>query len=162
MRARFRYLYLKYVLPAGPIYIHVDFFNLPCMIVWCNSARASVPQIFVNFVRHPHQYFCCGSDVIFNPHGKMASEDERRQKSLEEYRRRLIEHRELDAKLKKSKDSLLCVREMGREEPVVSEHSSVTLLKSPSPLPPSHIPPLPSPLPPPPSPSHPHTFPCSA
>ena len=33
-------------------------------------------------------------------------EDERRQKSLEEYRRRLIEHRELDAKLKKSE----CIR----------------------------------------------------
>ena len=44
----------------------------------------------------------------------MASEDERRQKSLEEYRRRLIEHRELDAKLKKSKGTLLCVRENGR------------------------------------------------
>lgn len=31
------------------------------------------------------------------------NEDERRQKALEDYRRKLIEHRELDAKLKKSK-----------------------------------------------------------
>ena len=31
------------------------------------------------------------------------TEDERRRKALEEYRRKLIEHRELDAKLKKSK-----------------------------------------------------------
>ena len=30
------------------------------------------------------------------------SESERRQKALEDYRKRLIEHRELDAKLKKS------------------------------------------------------------
>ena len=83
----------------------------------------------------------------------MASEDERRQKSLEEYRRRLIEHRELDAKLKKSKEGLLCVREMGEGGAcglsidilsVVSEHSSssveVPLPPPPSPLPPSHIP----------------------
>lgn len=38
-------------------------------------------------------------------------EDERRQKSLEEYRRRLIEHRELDAKLKKSEGTRLNVSE---------------------------------------------------
>ena len=36
-------------------------------------------------------------------------EDERRQKSLEEYRRRLIEHRELDAKLKKSEGTRINV-----------------------------------------------------
>ena len=36
-------------------------------------------------------------------------EDERRQKSLEEYRRRLIEHRELDAKLKKREGTRLNV-----------------------------------------------------
>ena len=38
-------------------------------------------------------------------------EDERRQKSLEEYRRRLIEHRELDAKLKKSEGTMINVSE---------------------------------------------------
>ena len=38
-------------------------------------------------------------------------EDERRQKSLEEYRRRLIEHRELDAKLKKSEGTRINVSE---------------------------------------------------
>ena len=32
------------------------------------------------------------------------TEDERRQKALEDYRRKLIEHRELDAKLKKSEN----------------------------------------------------------
>lgn len=31
------------------------------------------------------------------------TESERRQKALEDYRKRLIDHRELDAKLKKSK-----------------------------------------------------------
>lgn len=31
-------------------------------------------------------------------------EEERRRKALEDYRRRLIEHRELDAKLKKSEE----------------------------------------------------------
>ena len=34
---------------------------------------------------------------------RVMSESERRQKALEDYRKRLIDHRELDAKLKKSK-----------------------------------------------------------
>ena len=36
------------------------------------------------------------------PHQQL-TEDQRRQKALEDYRKKLIEHRELDAKLKKSK-----------------------------------------------------------
>ena len=35
--------------------------------------------------------------------GSGGSEDSQRQKDLETYRKKLIEHRELDAKLKKSK-----------------------------------------------------------
>lgn len=33
---------------------------------------------------------------------QVVSEDQRKQKALEDYRKKLIEHRELDAKLKKS------------------------------------------------------------
>ncbi len=46
--------------------------------------------------------------IVANPQRKMAtpaSANERRQKALEEYRKKLIEHRELDAKLKKSESS---------------------------------------------------------
>ena len=37
-----------------------------------------------------------------NPSEKMAADDERRRKALEDYRKKLIEHREFDTKLKKS------------------------------------------------------------
>ena len=42
-------------------------------------------------------------------------EDERRQKSLEEYRRKLIEHRELDAKLKKSEGARIHVSQNNQD-----------------------------------------------
>ncbi len=38
----------------------------------------------------------------------MSSLEERRAKALEEYRKKLIEHRELDAKLKKSNVYVVC------------------------------------------------------
>ncbi len=51
----------------------------------------------------------CVRTIVANPQRKMAtpavSANERRQKALEEYRKKLIEHRELDAKLKKSESS---------------------------------------------------------
>ncbi len=40
-----------------------------------------------------------------HPSSAAVSANERRQKALEEYRKKLIEHRELDAKLKKSESS---------------------------------------------------------
>lgn len=43
---------------------------------------------------------------------QVLTDDQKRQKALEDYRKKLIEHRELDAKLKKSKcinDNLLFV-----------------------------------------------------
>ncbi len=39
----------------------------------------------------------------------MSSLEERRAKALEEYRKKLIEHRELDAKLKKSNVYVVCL-----------------------------------------------------
>ena len=49
------------------------------------------------------------------------TESERRQKSMEDYRKRLIDHRELDAKLKKSEDT--------REDPVlIRAHSPYLFL----------------------------------
>ena len=40
--------------------------------------------------------------VASGPARAAMSESERRQKALEDYRKRLLDHRELDAKLKKS------------------------------------------------------------
>ena len=37
----------------------------------------------------------------------MATDEDRRKKALEDYRKKLIEHRELDTKLKKSK--IMCI-----------------------------------------------------
>ena len=42
------------------------------------------------------------ANSIFLLKDKMSTEEERRKKALEDYRKKLIEHRELDAKLKKS------------------------------------------------------------
>lgn len=49
----------------------------------------------------------------------MATEEERRKKALEDYRKKLIEHRELDTKLKKSKT--MCILKVHMWNEVFSE-----------------------------------------
>lgn len=77
-----------------------------CLVAFLCGLDADVRLSSQQLLAHVSVIFqnvCHTSCDVTRQFENMATEEERRKKALEDYRKKLIEHRELDTKLKKSK-----------------------------------------------------------